>query len=667
LLRTLSAAAFTLILIVVSASAATVGHGAALEEASDESMPSVITHANVEDLVDRTVTAYMRDHHIAGVTVSVVDRNGSLLEKGYGIATLNPQRPVDPTRSLFALGSISKTFSALAAMQLAGAGKIDMDADVNRYLPTSLQLPDDGFPPVRVRDLLTHSAGFEDSVIGNTIYAPEATVPSLDDYLARVRPHRVRAPGLRAVYGNYASGLLGSIVAHVSGESYEDYVDTHILAPLDMRHTTFREPLPAQDPRNLTGAMLDDLSPGFTYKNGVLRSAPQEHVAQANPFDGGRSSAADMARYMRFWLSNGTLDGHQLLSENDFRTMTTINFRNIPDEGALAIAHGFIRKRYGRYLSLEKSGDTLIFSSQIVMLPEAGLGVFVSVNTNGQSDNLRDLLPTQLFKYLLPDSRPTVIAPTSRNDEAALQRFVGLYLDERRNYSTLEKAVGVLIGFVTERSVGIAADGNLSIDGKSAAQTGPLSFTVFKPEEFAGEVWHFVEDEQGRIVALSPGGAAYYDRLGFLDDRHTLRLALRATVILSLIVLPACIWRIVRARKSPSSVSSRRINIVAVISAVLWLAFFVTFLVALSALDSDWTVGMAGCYPSVTLKAAIALGYLAATATVLLNLSLPSVWRSGDCNAGLKSFLTVVALTMLVSVVLLVRWNVLGAPLMIGA
>ena len=132
-------------------------------------------------------------------------------------------------------------------------------------------------------------------------------------------------------------------------------------------------------------------------------------------------------------------------------------------------------------------------------------------------------------------------------------------------------------------------------------------------------------------------------------------------------MLPACIWRIVRARKSPSSVSSRRINIVAVISAVLWLAFFVTFLVALSALDSDWTVGMAGCYPSVTLKAAIALGYLAATATVLLNLSLPSVWRSGDCNAGLKSFLTVVALTMLVSVVLLVRWNVLGAPLMIGA
>jgi CubicO group peptidase (beta-lactamase class C family) len=242
-MRILAASAVAFIACIASASAGADGLEAAPGKTVDQTPPPAVTAAGVEDFVDRTVSAYMRDYHTAGAIVSVVDRNGSLLEKGYGIATLNPQRPVDPTRSLFCFGSISKTLTALAAMQLAGAGKLDLDADVNRYLAPGLQLPDNGFPPIRVRDLMTHSAGFEDSVLGDTTYAPEAAVPSLDDYLARYRPKRVRAPGLRAVYGNYASGLLGSIVAHVSGMSYESYVETNILVPLGMGHTTFREPL----------------------------------------------------------------------------------------------------------------------------------------------------------------------------------------------------------------------------------------------------------------------------------------------------------------------------------------------------------------------------------------------------------------------------------------
>lgn len=666
-MRITTASASALILCVLGQSVSADGPDLALGKNVIPGEPPAVTRANVEDFVDRMVSAYLRDSHTAGATVSVVDRNGSLLEKGYGIATLNPQRPVDPARSLFCFGSISKTFAALAAMQLAAAGKLDMDADINRYLPANLQVPDAGFPPVKVRDLLTHSAGFEDSVLGDTIYAPEAVVPTLDNYLARYRPKRVRAPGLRAVYGNYASGLLGSIVAHVSGNSYESYIDTHILMPLGMRHTTFREFLPAQDPRNLTGALREDLSPGFIYSNGAFTEAPLEHLAQASPFDGGRSTAADMARYIRFWLSNGTLDGSELLSESDFTAMTSINFRNIPEDGAEAIAHGLFRKRYGRYLSLEKGGDTLFFRANMVVLPEAGLGVFVAVNTDGTNNGLPDLMPKLLFEHFFPNARPPIVMPAAIAGGAQLKRYVGLYRDERRNYSTFEKLLARLIGFVNEVKVAIAVDGNLSIDKLQLTQTGPLSFTVYKPDEEAGEIWHFFEDKQGRIVSLSPGNreAAYYDRVGFVDNVDTLRFILRTAVLMSLLLLIGCSWRLLRNRKKPASAASYRMNLVAMTSAILWLAFFVAFLGAASAVDNDWTNLMAGRYPSLALMIAIALAYVAAAATVLLNGLLAWRWSSLDWTLDRKLRLSVASLTMLAAVALLVRWNMIGAPVML--
>ena len=360
-----------------------------------------IDPAALGDFVDRAVSDYMHEHHIAGVTVAVVSRDGVLLERGYGVTAVNPLRAVDPSKSLFGMGSISKTFTVLAAMQAVSEGKIDLDADINRYLPANLRIPADEFPPIHVVDLLSHRAGFEDSVLGDTVFAPEATVPSLDDYLVRFRPKRVRPPGIRSVYGNYASGLLGAIVAHASGESYENYIDSHILTPLGMAHTTFREPLPDSDLRNLTGPLRGDFDSGFEFSNGAFAPAPLEHLAQSAPFDGGRTTAADMARYMRMLLGQGTLDGAQVLSESVFRTLVTIDARNVPDLEADAIAHGFWRKKYGRYESLEKNGSTIYFRANMVMLPDAGIGVFIATNTAGLSNNIADSLPTLIFQRFL--------------------------------------------------------------------------------------------------------------------------------------------------------------------------------------------------------------------------------------------------------------------------
>src|SRR6185503_1394073 len=138
--------------------------GASLEVAAPRLAPGQpIPPAELEAFVDATVRLGMDETHVAGVAASVVQDGRVVLNKGYGFASFDPVQPVDPDTTLFRIGSITKTLPWIAAMRAVEAGKLDLDAPINRYLPPELQVPDEGFAqPIRMRDLMTHSAGFED-------------------------------------------------------------------------------------------------------------------------------------------------------------------------------------------------------------------------------------------------------------------------------------------------------------------------------------------------------------------------------------------------------------------------------------------------------------------------------------------------------------------------
>ncbi|MEO7148685.1 MAG: serine hydrolase domain-containing protein, partial [Rhodanobacteraceae bacterium] len=321
-----------------------------------------IDPAALAAFVDGVVHAYMTEKAIAGATVAVVDRDGPLLLRGYGAASLHPRRAVDPASTLFRIGSISKTFTYVATMQLVAAGKLDLDAPVDRYLPPSLKTADSRYPPVRVWHLMTHTAGFEDATLGaHLFHKSPAGVPALDTYLATDRPKRVRSPAIHADYSNYSVVLLGAIVQQVSGEPFDAYIERQILTPLDMAHTTFREPLPQGDPRTVGAALKMDFSSAFAYEQGGFADHGFEYISNGAPAGAGSSDAADMAIWMRMLLGGGTVDGHEILDPIAFREMTTPTWSNAP--AVHAIAHGFFVGRYGRYSSLEHGGDTIWFHS----------------------------------------------------------------------------------------------------------------------------------------------------------------------------------------------------------------------------------------------------------------------------------------------------------------
>jgi len=156
--------------------------------------------------------------------------------------TFAARKPVDPDTTLFRPGSISKLFTWTAVMQLVEAGKLDLDADVNRYLDFRIP-PRDG-QPVTLRELMTHTPGFEEHLTSIFGRDPASLFP-LRDFERDQIPARLYPPGRIPAYSNYGAGLAGYIVQRVSCEPFETYIERHIFAPLGMTHASFRQPLPA--------------------------------------------------------------------------------------------------------------------------------------------------------------------------------------------------------------------------------------------------------------------------------------------------------------------------------------------------------------------------------------------------------------------------------------
>src|SRR5215203_1388473 len=263
--------------------------------------------AEMEAFLDEELGREMEKHHIAGAAVSVVKDGKLFFVKGYGSADLENKTPVDPEQTVFRIGSVGKLFTWTAVMQLAEQGKLDLDEDINAYL--DFRIPDTYPQPITLKDLMTHTSGFEDRLRGSVVSDPNDVVPTRE-WLISNMPARVRPPGDIAGYSNYNAMLAGYIVARVSGEPYHQYIQEHILNPLGMVHSTAQSPIPPD--------LRAHASVGYTYEDGAFQEFPDTSemgpteleyadIGQPALVPAGdmQSSATDMARFMIAHLQDG--------------------------------------------------------------------------------------------------------------------------------------------------------------------------------------------------------------------------------------------------------------------------------------------------------------------------------------------------------------------------
>src|SRR6185437_12166709 len=269
-----------------------------------------LTAADADAWLDGYLPYALKTGDIAGAVVAIVKDGEVLTERGYGYADVAAKKPVDPKLTLFRPGSVSKLFTWTAVMQLVEAGKIDLDADVNQYL--DFKIPETFGKPLTMRDLMTMTPGFEDTLHDEFLSSPKQLFP-IGQYVKQNLPVQIFPPGKIVAYSNYGATLAGYIVERMSGEPFDQYVENHIFKPLGMDHSTFAQPLPA--------ALAPDVSVGY-HSASNKSTIPFESI-EVGPAGSMTTSGTDMAHFMIAQLGDGQYDGASILSPATIALMHT--------------------------------------------------------------------------------------------------------------------------------------------------------------------------------------------------------------------------------------------------------------------------------------------------------------------------------------------------------
>jgi CubicO group peptidase (beta-lactamase class C family) len=327
----------------------------------------------------------------------MVKDGGVFFMKGYGYSDLEDEIPADPQTTVFRIGSTSKLFTATAVMQLVEEGKIDLDANINRYLER-FQIPDAYPQPVTTAHLLTHTGGFDERVIGSFARTPSEVRP-LGEYLAEHMPARVMPPGQVTSYSNHGLALAGYIVETISCLPFEEYVAEEILEPLGMAHSSFAQPLPP--------ALAADMA--IPYPQGV-EPGPMLYTLIA-PAGMLSTTTDDMARFLIAHLQDGRYGDTRILEEEAAQLMHRRHFANQPDIPGWA--YGFTERTENGQRVLDHGGaDPTGYGSMAVLLPEQNLGFFAVINSRFRDELLMELSKALLDHYYPHENLP----PENRTD-----------------------------------------------------------------------------------------------------------------------------------------------------------------------------------------------------------------------------------------------------------
>lgn len=447
------------------------------------SVPALDAH-DARAFFDGLVPYGIHRGDIAGAVVVVVKDGQILLAKGYGYADVAARKPVIADQTLFRPGSISKTFTWTAVMQLVGAGKIDLDKDVNAYL--DFRIPEKFGKPITMRDLMTHTPGFEETVGDEFLKSTDLLFP-IGAYLKKHLPARIFPPGELTAYSNYGAVLAGYIVERVSGQPFDQYVADHIFKPLGMDHSTFEQPLPV--------SLAANMSTGYRSASNK-KTIPFEAI-EVGPAGSLSATGTDMAHFMLAHLDNGQYDGATLLSPEMIALMHSPQRAMAPGMNGFDL--GFYRENRNGQRIIGHAGDTAAFHSDMHLLLDQHVGVFMSFNSPGK-DGEAGRLRTAIFRAFLDRYYPYT-APhedTLANPKVDAARVVGSYEASRR----IESTFGIL-QTVSQSSVTANPDGSIQIGmlkdisgtPKTWREVGPLVY-----REVGGQTHtKFVADKDGRI------------------------------------------------------------------------------------------------------------------------------------------------------------------------
>ncbi len=320
--------------------------------------------------IDEAVRSYLAHTGVIGLAIAVAQRGEMVFCEGYGVQDLETRRPVTP-ETLFHLASIVKTMTSTAIMQLREAGKLDLDDPVVTHLPY-FRVADPRSEQITIRQCLSHTSGiphpndwgwerpeFDDAAL-------ERHVRSLADQSLIDLP-----PG-KTSYSDDAYNVLGALISHVSGMSYEAYLRQHLFAPLGMTRTTTMAPREGDSALLATGYERDEA--------GAVRRSLYPYNRKHVPCGCVASNVLEMTRYAMAHLNRGELDGRRILAPASYDAMWAVQVHEPGEETDSAL--GWWVLQGVSELIVEHYGGDDGFRGHLRLWPERQQSVVVLCNAD---------------------------------------------------------------------------------------------------------------------------------------------------------------------------------------------------------------------------------------------------------------------------------------------
>lgn len=390
-----------------------------------------VTSDQVEAFYQEIVDKSFEELRSIGGIFLVVQGDNIICNKAYGYETIQKEHAVQTNQSLFRVGSTSKTFTAVAALQLKERGLLDFNQDITNYLKDT-PIKNKFNTPVTMQQLLTHRSGLDTSELMFILNVPkkENTAKKFREDLKFIVKSK---PGTVCSYNNYGFALAGIVVEDVSGYPYDEYLRKHIFEPLGMNHSMVN--VEETNPH---------MTKEYTYEKGQFIPISSYDLA-VPPAGGIVSTGEDMANYMIALLNEGKLNGKQILKKFSIDELLQTQFRVHSEFDG--ICTGFYENTILGNKFVAHNGATLGTATQILLDPEHKIGVFYSTNfaVNQEDPEFVKRAMNRInegFVSSFYKNNSKGIPSQSFHNEQGNNTLQGYYLSERgRNENGIEKPI----------------------------------------------------------------------------------------------------------------------------------------------------------------------------------------------------------------------------------
>ncbi|BAZ09025.1 beta-lactamase [Calothrix sp. NIES-4071] len=611
------------------------------------SAPGLSNPQDFESFVDKVVNEEISTSHVPGAVISVVKDGKLFFAKGYGYANLDQKIPVVADKTLFRVASLSKLFTATAAMQLYEQGKLDLNADVNKYL-TDFKLENPYPSPVTPARLMTHTDGTTQRLIG--IAAKEADkMKPLGEYLSKYMPPIIWEPGQLYSYSNHSIALLGYLVEKISGAPFIKYIDKNIFQPLNMRRSTFLQPPAAP--------LANDLAVGYQYQNGKYQAVPYLYLNIA-PAAAMSTTATDMANFMIAHLLKGRYENSRILEPDTVQLMHETHFTKHPK--LPGTGYSFRERLENDIRMIGHLGSLRGYSSSLSLMPDRNIGIFIATNSYS---GIHGTFLTKFLDRYFPASNNESIKPLSLNNPQ-LERFTGTYRDIEYPHHTLAKLTSPFKHIIINKG----NNGNLVINTPSLFFLGskpkirlipvePMLFKRADSDAFTG----FSEDNGKIAFAFNPlwpkiGG---YERVYWYEN---VWVQLGIAAFCAIVFLSACfvwpigyIFNIIRGKPSLNRQKKTMAWVIAGVVGTLNLVFLISLPLSL------WLTGWKLAYGlPIVVIVLLCLPLISGVLSLLLLLFTILVWKNNYWSWMGRAHYSLITLASLLFIPFLAYWNLLG-------